>query len=117
MTIDIINTKVIEEKDFSKLVSETYERPYDFQQHGNWGDAIANGSFVSLTVPEKIETYHCDPVGEDYQEFDVWKTTPVETHSYILWQNSFYPRFQEVANDLHAKGLLPAGDYTLLIHW
>lgn len=35
----------------------------------------------------------------------------------LWWHRNFYPDVQMVANDLHAKGLLDAGDHTILIDW
>ena len=33
------------------------------------------------------------------------------------YRNYFYPNFQMIANDLHEKGLLPAGEYSIDIDW
>lgn len=33
----------------------------------------------------------------------------------LWWERNFYPDFQTVANDLHNKGLLKAGKYTIEI--
>ena len=35
----------------------------------------------------------------------------------LFWERNFYPDFQMVANDLHKKGLLEAGNYVLDIDW
>ena len=35
----------------------------------------------------------------------------------LFWHRNFYPGFQMVANDLHAKGLIEAGKYTIDIDW
>jgi len=35
----------------------------------------------------------------------------------LWWSRNFYPDIQMVANDLHAKGLLEAGEYTIDIDW
>jgi hypothetical protein len=35
----------------------------------------------------------------------------------LWWDRNFYPELQMVANDLHAKGLLAAGNHTILIDW
>lgn len=35
----------------------------------------------------------------------------------LFWGRNFYPDVQMVANDLHAKGLIEAGDYVIDIDW
>ena len=35
----------------------------------------------------------------------------------LWWERNFYPNIQMVANDLHSKGLLEAGEYTINIDW
>lgn len=35
----------------------------------------------------------------------------------LWWERNFYPSVEVVANDLHARGLLPAGEYTIDIDW
>jgi hypothetical protein len=35
----------------------------------------------------------------------------------LFWDRNFYPDIQTVANDLHKKGLIEAGEYTIKIDW
>ena len=35
----------------------------------------------------------------------------------LFWDRNFYPDIQTLANDLHSKGLIPAGDYVIEIDW
>ena len=35
----------------------------------------------------------------------------------LWWKRNFYPDIEMVANDLHAKGLLEAGEYAIDIDW
>ena len=35
----------------------------------------------------------------------------------LFWDRNFYPDIHEVANDLHKKGLIEAGDYVIDIDW
>ena len=35
----------------------------------------------------------------------------------IFWERHFYPDIQMIANDLHEKGLIEAGNYTINIDW
>lgn len=47
----------------------------------------------------------CDPDGKKSWGISMW------------WERNFYPDVQMIANDLHAKGLLPAGNYIINIDW
>lgn len=38
-------------------------------------------------------------------------------HINLFWERNFYPCLQSVANDLHKKGLIEAGDYSIEIDW
>ena len=35
----------------------------------------------------------------------------------LWWERNFYPDVQMLANDLHAKGLVEAGEYIINIDW
>jgi hypothetical protein len=35
----------------------------------------------------------------------------------MWWERNFYPNVDMVINDLHSKGLLEAGEYTINIDW
>lgn len=35
----------------------------------------------------------------------------------LFWHRNFYPNLQEIANDLHSKGLLTSGEYGININW
>ena len=35
----------------------------------------------------------------------------------LFWARNFYPHVEMVLNDLHAKGLVKAGDYVIEIDW
>lgn len=35
----------------------------------------------------------------------------------LFWHRNFFPDIQVVANDLHNKGLIEAGDYIINIDW
>jgi hypothetical protein len=40
-----------------------------------------------------------------------------KTYINMWWERNFYPDIQMVANDLHSKGLLEAGEYIINIDW
>lgn len=120
--------KVIEVSDWDKVVKDTYGRPYSFQQQdgckdrGTFEFTVPNRAydFRNDTVPEEV---NCDEMGVS---FSAWlkrdpKLPLVDNDSdfslKLWWERNFYPEFQMVANDLHSRGLLEAGDYTINIDW
>ena len=40
-----------------------------------------------------------------------------ESHISLFYERNFYPDLQTVANDLHKKGLIEAGEYIIEIDW
>ena len=122
---------VIDVADWDKLVQETYGRPYAFQQQDG---CRSRGSF-RLSIPSKeVDDYERDTVPEEVNHeergvsFAAWLvrdpkqmlSAPGDQDSWccaLWWERNFYPDVQVVANDLHTKGLLDAGDYTIDIDW
>jgi hypothetical protein len=125
----IREVKMIDVQEWDHLVRETYGRPYSFQQQ----DGCQERGIVSLTVPDQdCDEDMADSVPEEVNgeemgvKFAVWlarspkKKMKGQKHAYELdlwWERNFYPDVQAVANDLHAKGLLLAGEYTIHIDW
>jgi len=125
--------KTIEVDEWDKLVTQTYGRPYHFQQQGGCRD---RGSF-RLSVPSEVDEEMPDTVPEivNHDEmgvnFAAWLARDPKqvlqgdddasrTEQWCIdlwWTRNFYPPLQAVANDLHAKGLLEAGDYVIDIDW
>lgn len=121
---------VIEVSEWDALVEKTYGRPYKFQQQ----DGCQSRGTVPLIVPAEAADYPNDTIPEKVNgpqmgvSFAAWLARdpkqklpdPDEQEDYCLelfWERNFYPEFQMVANDLHAKGLLEAGEHTILIDW
>ena len=121
---------VIDVSDWDKLVTETYQRPYSFQQQ----DGCKDRQRVQLTIPEEAWDYDNDSVpeivnGEEMGvSFKAWLGRNPDhripnPHSFgydgtnLWWERNFYPDVQMIANDLHAKGLIEAGDYVIDIDW
>ena len=117
-------------QDWDELVKKTYGRPYCFQQQ----DGFKSRGVFRFTVPEKAEDYERESVPEvvNHEEmgvsFAAWQardpkqklSDPEAQEDYCIglwWSRNFYPDIQMVANDLHAKGLLEAGSYTIDIDW
>ena len=114
--------------EWDKLVSETYRRPYTFQQQ----DGSKERGTFHLTVPAAEEDYERTTVPEKVNHpdmgvsFEAWllrdpkQMLEHDKESWSLgmwWERNFYPHIQAVANDLHAQGLLKAGEYTINIDW
>lgn len=120
--------------EWDKVVSETYGRPYSFQQQNG---CVGRGTH-NFNVPDEAYDEHMnDSVPEVVNhetrgvKFAVWKARdpkqPLGADAYdvrkedwaikLWWHRNFYPDFQTVANDLHAKGLLDAGEHTIIIDW
>lgn len=121
----ISNKKIIEVSDWDALVSETYGKVYHFQQQ----DGCQDRGTIYLTVPSEdndSEMYDSINGEEMGVKFAVWlardpkQPIPGQEHDYelsLFWERNFYPDLQTVANDLHSKGLLEAGNYGIHIDW
>lgn len=125
MTIPI--KKSIDSSDLDALVVKTYGRPYQFQQQ----DGCRDRGTYHITVPADPEDYEATIVPEVVNgseigvSFAAWLARDPEAPvggrtDYSLglwWGRSFYPHQSMVLNDLHARGLLDAGEYTLVVDW
>lgn len=123
------NVTIIDLQEWDELVEKTYGRTYSFQQQDDCKDRqtvyfsvpdIYAEDFENETVPEKVNHPKMgvkfsawlarDPnqkLEGDDREFDLR----------LWWERNFYPSLGVIVNDLHAKGLLPAGDYGINIDW
>ena len=128
--IKVSNTKIIDCHDWDKLVVETYGRPYCFQQQ----DECQSRGLFELSIPSDFtmdedmndsipEVVNGEEMGV---KFNVWlardpkQPIPNQTADYqlgLFWDRNFYPDIYTVANDLHAKGLIEAGEYGIKIDW
>jgi len=119
---------VIAVQDWDALVTKIYGRPYKLQQQDG---CMARGQ-ISILVPDNTEDYPRDEIPEivNHDEmgvsFKAWlgrdPKTPLKGQKYdyqlsLWWNRNFYPDLAVIANDLHAKGLIPAGEYIIDIDW
>lgn len=122
---------VIAVQDWDNLVKETYNKPYKFQQQ--YG-CQSRGTFtIEIPSPDDEEEMN-DEIpfkingSEMGVKFNVWLNTPEEEvleklsqedkrFIDLFYQRNFYPDIQTVANDLHKKGLIEAGEYDIKIDW
>jgi len=127
----IRNEKVVDVGDWDQLVETTYGRMYSFQQQ----DGCKERQRVRLTIPDQAYDYDAETVPEEVNHedmgvsFKAWlardpnqklnsKDSWDREHGLILWwHRNFYPDVQMIANDLHSKGLIEAGDYVIDIDW
>jgi len=123
------NKKVIDVNDWDDLVQKTYDKPYKFQQQNGCKE---KGTF-NITIPEECDdSEYPDTVPEIINgnkmqvNFKSWLARdPKEWNGEkgderfldLFWSRNFYPDVQMIANDLHAKGLIEAGDYVIDIDW
>ena len=123
--------QVIDVSDWDTLVETTYGRRYSFQQQ----DGCKERQRVRITIPDYAEDYENDTVPEIVNHSDMgvsfaaWlardpkqalKSKDDWDNTFGLslwWGRNFYPDVQMVANDLHEKGLIPAGEYVIDIDW
>jgi len=133
----IKNVSIISVQDFDKLVQETYGKYYSFQQQ----DGCKSRQTVYITVPD-IETNDVErdtiPEVVNGEEqgvsFKAWlerdikqglkgdptigkDATEEKGMIELWWDRNFYPHVSMIINDLHSKGLLPAGEYGIKIDW
>lgn len=103
--------KLIWESDFSKLVSETYGRPYQFQQQG---DMMGQDTIYKFSIPDA--TWHPTPedAAKDIQE---WINDPREFKYEFEAERECYPPIESVIVDLHERGIIDPGDYALHVWW
>lgn len=122
--------KVISVQDWDDLVQTTYCRPYSFQQQ----DDCKERQRVHISIPDHPYDYENETVPEVVNgdemgvSFAAWlardpkqklNADDRDSPSAIImwWERNFYPDVQMIANDLHAKGLIEAGDYVIDIDW
>ena len=126
--LKITNVQMISLEDWDNLVVETYGKVYSFQQQDN---CQSRGTH-QIIIPDHPEDYENDTVPEEIRGDEMgvsfaawlardpkeWNGNPSDKpHLDMFWERNFYPNIQMVANDLHAKGLIPAGKYTIDIDW
>jgi hypothetical protein len=127
--IKVKNVKTIEVFDWDKLVSDTYGKPYSFQQQ----DGCQSRGIFHLTIPS--EYTGDDEMNDEIPEIINGETMGVKFEKWLerdpnqpvagrtdygvglWWDRNFYPDIHTVANDLHKRGLIEAGEYSIEIDW
>jgi len=66
--------------------------------------------------PTKEDIESCNYYwGNSDKELENWCKD--KSHINMFWERNFYPNFQTLVNDLHDKGLIEAGEYSIQIDW
>lgn len=123
---------VIDIQDWDDFVQEVYGRPYNFQQQ----EGCRGRGTYRLIVPDECYDYKNDSIPESLDHNEIHNKMGVSFKAWLArdpkqplsskqdpwdltlwWSRHFYPAIQAVANDLHKRGLLEAGEYTILIDW
>lgn len=129
--IKVQTKQVISVQDWDDLVEKTYGKPYCFQQQngcqdrGNYPITIPASAddFENDTIPEKVNgremgvSFSAWLARDPNQELDSKDEWERKNGLNLFWTRNFYPDIQMIANDLHAKGLIPAGKYVIDIDW
>ncbi len=120
--------QIISVQDWDELVISTYGRPYSFQQQ----DGCKDRGIFYITIPDGGDDYEAESVPEEINGDDMgvsfaawlardpaeWNGDPNDKNFLdLFWERNFYPEVQMIANDLHAKGLIEAGEYGIDIDW
>lgn len=88
--------------DFSALVREVYGRPYNLTASYE----ASQDTLIQVSVPDT-------PFGvDDDANFAGWRDSDPTSLSETVG-----PPLEPLCNDLHERGLLPAGDYVIHVWW
>jgi len=128
MKLKVRKETVIDVSDWDNLVIETYGKTYSFQQQDGCKDRqresicvpeVHAWDYKNDTVPEVVNHAEMgvsfaawvarDPT-QNIDNNDEWRTN-------LWWERNFYPHVSMIANDLHSKGLIDAGEYVIDIDW
>ena len=121
---------IIDVDEWDSFVSKAYGgRKYSFQQQ----DGCKDRGCAYLTVPNtQFYDYEAKTIPEEVNgdkmgvKLESWLArdpkTPIKDQKYefelrLWWERNFYPHVQSVANELHKRGLLEAGEYVIDINW
>jgi hypothetical protein len=120
--------KQIDDSNLDNLVQKVYRKPYTFQQQNGCQERCTR----HITVPERIfedevfntlsEAIEDDAYGVSFEDWlAADPNDPIfgeeEWEREMRFQRNVYPPLEYVVNDLHAKGLIEAGEYQILIDW
>lgn len=124
--LPVYEDNIIMEEDWNDFVSKIYGKTYSFQQQ----EGCQEAGEVFFRVPQEVSDYPNDSMPEVINgdimgvAFESWLKRPINHWGgldsdrpflRLFWNRNFYPKLQVLANDLHKRGLLSAGDYQIQI--
>ena len=123
--------QVITVQDWDELVQKTYGRPYSFQQQNGCKDRQRIRISVPIedpydnendTIPEIVNHPEMGVSFKAWLDRDPKQTLNADDCKYdwvvpLWWERNFYPNVDMIINDLHSKGLIDAGEYSIDIDW
>lgn len=123
-----VDQKHITLEEWDDLVIETYGKPYSFQQQDG---CKARGQrkiripsecveYENTTIPDRINGSKMGVSFASWLDRHPKEWNGVQENKRFIdmfWERNFYPHIQMLANDLHEKGLLEAGQYVIDIDW
>jgi hypothetical protein len=127
MSLLTVTKTVVDCFNWDTFVREAYGRPYCFQQQG--GCKMRGTYHLEVHGEKGYDPYGCKglPLELDNNLFGValeeWlRRDPKEAPPSIdfletWWERNFYPSIEAVAEDLCQRGLLPVGEYIIIIDW
>lgn len=131
--LKVKKVNIIELSDWDDLVTEVYKKPYSFQQQ----DGCQSRGLFRFSVPSEDELSEYDfpndtvpeIVNHDEQgvSFKAWlardpkqplRSKKSDSSSLDLWwARNFYPNIFMIIDDLHKKGIIKEGEYSIDIDW
>lgn len=121
-------TNVVDYQDWNELVSTTYGKPYNLQQQ----NGCMSPCNIRITVPdvefdfdrtEIPDIINGTAMGVSFKswssrDLNEWYGDPDDKRFIeLFWERNFYPDICMLANDLHERGLILAGDYLIAIEF
>ena len=97
--------------DISRVATEVYGRRFSvIDSWSRCDEGVSQDTLIRLTVPD-VDDWRCPPV-------DRWLATePPDATDWSAVRGEKLPSLQGVANDLHERGLMEAGDYVVHVWW
>ena len=127
--MEMRTVKMVSDTEWDKLVMETYGKRYCFQQQ----DGCKDRQVVKCQVPSHEYDYKNDSMVEEANgpeegvSFKAWLARdpkePMKDEEdgtrwlEMFWDRNFYPEVSMIINDLHKRGLLEKGDFSIEIDW
>jgi len=127
MKIKTKTRQIIDCNDFDELVEKTYGKVYCFQQQDDCkGRGVEHFSVPCESYDEEMHDSIPEIINGEKMgvKFKTWLARDTKqpfangrSDISIFWERNFYPDFGTLINDLHEKGLIDAGKYTIEIDW